>query len=30
LIEAVKEDYKKNKSQKEYVPRIDPGPPTLD
>jgi len=30
LIEAVKEDYRKNKSPKEYVPRIDPGPPTLD
>ena len=30
LIEAVKADYKKNKSPKKYVPRIEPGPPTLD
>ena len=30
LIEAVKEDYRKNKSPKKYVHRIDPGPPTLE
>ena len=30
LVEAVKEDYRKNKSPKEYVPRIEPGPPTLE
>ena len=30
LVEAVKEDYRKNKSPKKYVPRIDPGPPTLE
>ena len=30
LVEAVKEDYRKNKSPNKYVPRIDPGPPTLE
>jgi aminobenzoyl-glutamate utilization protein B len=30
LVEAVKEDFKKNKKIKEYVPRILPGPPSLD
>jgi aminobenzoyl-glutamate utilization protein B len=30
LVEAVKEDYRKNKSPKQYVPRIEPGPPTLE
>ena len=30
LVEAVKEDYRKNKSPSKYVPRIEPGPPTLE
>ena len=30
LVEAVKKDYIKNKSPLDYVPRIDPGPPTLE
>lgn len=30
LVEAVKEDFRKNKKIKEYVPRILPGPPSLD
>ena len=30
LVEAVKEDYRKNKSPNKYVPRIEPGPPTLE
>ena len=30
LIEAVKEDFRKNKKTGEYNPRILPGPPTLD
>jgi aminobenzoyl-glutamate utilization protein B len=30
LVEAVKEDFKKNRKIEEYVPRILPGPPSLD
>lgn len=30
LVEAVKADYQKNKSEKPYTPRIPPGPPSLD
>ena len=30
LVEAVKDDFKKNRKIKEYVPRILPGPPSLD
>ena len=30
IAPAVKEDYRKNKSPNKYVPRIEPGPPTLE
>jgi aminobenzoyl-glutamate utilization protein B len=30
LVEAVKADYQKNKSEKPYTPRIPAGPPTLE
>ena len=30
LVEAVKNDYRKNKSSKPYKPRILPGPPSLE
>ncbi|MDB3862185.1 amidohydrolase [Flavobacteriaceae bacterium] len=30
MVEAVKEDFNKNRTIKEYVPRILPGPPSLD